>query len=191
MSYSLDAPQAFAYNLYSTLNEHPKWAPWLESVSFDKESGLSTWTMAYLGMKYSWRANNTQYDPPHLIQWESLDGLPNKGQVEFFSQSDTSAPTEGDPSKSLTIKLTVSYDLPMALAMVLRALGPMTNTFINHMLLADLKRFHAVLDQALLASAVPISEEGVSGERNSSPENDEKHNNDESCADNPPNPPDL
>eukprot|EP01039_Chlorochromonas_danica_P006860 gene6860-7582_t len=180
VSYTLTAPRLTAFNLFSSLDQHPRWSPWLEDVQYDRSTGLSVWTLSSMGLRYSWHANNTHMDPPYTIQWESLDGLPNKGKVEFLasellSSSPLPSPSltphsnthtghhepPGQPTISLshslishqpeviTIRLTISYDLPEAAALVLRALGPVAKHYIHNTLLADLKRFHKVLNEEL------------------------------------------
>jgi uncharacterized membrane protein len=157
--YTFAAHRPLAYRLFSSLDLHPNWAPWLKEVEFDKSTGLSHWKMSYLGLRYSWHANNTVVDPPNLIQWESLDGgLPNKGKVQFISEIPTPTTNEVDSKlvtkEMVTMKLTVSYDFPDAAALLLRALGSVASNYISHTLLSDLKRFEAYLE------VVRIEEEG-------------------------------
>ena len=125
-----------AYALFSQLDMHPNWSPWLYSVDYNRNNGISKWTLKALGLSFSWRANNTYMDDT-TIQWQSIEGFQNKGKVEF--QSDTSSDT------SVTMKLTLSYDLPQAAITVLESLGPRAQNFIQETLLEDLKRFRAVL----------------------------------------------
>ena len=132
-----------AYLLFSSLNEHPRWSPWLKHVDYNAETGLSNWTISLLGLTYSWKAKNTIMDPPHLRSWESLDGLPNRGRVEFIP--------DADALRLITVNMTLSYDLPDAAAFVLRKLGPWATKLIDNTILGDLERFDAVLETELNA----------------------------------------
>lgn len=125
-----------AYALFSQLDQHPNWSPWLNSVDYNRKTGISKWTLKAIGLSFSWMANNTYMDDT-TIQWQSIEGFQNKGRVEF--QSSTSNST------STTMKLTLSYDLPQAAITVLESLGPRAQNFIQETLLEDLKRFRAVL----------------------------------------------
>lgn len=147
VSYTFRGSKAEAYRLYSSLDLHPTWSPWLEKVDYDRKTGLSVWTLSYLGLRYSWRAKNTIEDPPNTIQWEALDGLPNRGKVEFVSSMEEDSSSSQSSFEKTTINLTVSYELPEAAALVLKALGSMAKGFINNTLLADLKRFHKRMEE--------------------------------------------
>ena len=125
-----------AYALFSQLDQHPNWSPWLNSVDYNRKTGISKWTLKAIGLSFSWMANNTYMDDT-TIQWQSIEGFQNKGRVEF--QSSTSNST------STTMKLTLSYDLPQTAITVLESLGPRAQNFIQETLLEDLKRFRAVL----------------------------------------------
>jgi uncharacterized membrane protein len=160
VTYSFSAPLQQAFQMFSSLEMHPSWSPWLEKVSFDKSTGISVWSVSYLGLRYSWKAVNTVVEPPYIIQWESLDGMPNKGRVEFLTNQITTA---NGIEEELTMKMTVSYDLPDAAAFVLNALGSIANTFINNLLLSDLKRFHTKLNESLQRNQ-PTQKEELSSE---------------------------
>lgn len=165
---TIPASQTETYELYSNLNEHPTWSPWLKDVGYNNNTGISTWTLAYLGLSYSWHANNTIMDYPNTIQWETLDGLPNKGRVEFINMNrisstvqtsnkvntyvgDTNGTTtetvEGNSNKIPETKmiLTISCNLPELAVKVIEKLGPRADKFIADTLLADLKRFNVRL----------------------------------------------
>lgn len=220
ISHTFVANKHLAFRLFSSLDRHPTWSPWLEKVDYHRDTGLSAWSMSYLGLRYSWRANNTIVQAPNIIQWESLDGLPNRGKVEFSSVKIPSFTTKQQPSsvqvringdsnhnllstqhfeglkirpashlafqcheelssvhdhttasnhhtagsrsstpplfpsdseedredEELTMKMTISYDLPDAAALVLKGLGPIARNFISNMLLGDLKRFQTYLE---------------------------------------------
>lgn len=164
VSHTIYAPKQVVFQLYSCLDQHPKWSPWLEKVEFNQATGLSQWTIYSLGLRYSWESNNTVWNPPYSMQWESLSGLPNKGKVEFLTDKSSTpleiqqAPSKGEESEDIeedliyenvTIQLTISYDLPTAAAIVLKTLGPIANSFIYSTILGDLKRFGKHVDEHL------------------------------------------
>ncbi|CAB9504256.1 Polyketide cyclase / dehydrase and lipid transport [Seminavis robusta] len=73
-----------AYDAFSNLTRQPEWSPWLHSVEFiDDASTRSKWTLKVLGVSYSWISIATRGDRPFLIEWESVSGLKNFGQVTF------------------------------------------------------------------------------------------------------------
>lgn len=141
VSLSLDTPSEEAYLLYSDLTQQPTWSPWLTSVQvLDKNTGLSKWTLKKLGLEYSWSARNVDCENVqngYSVCWESIDGLPNKGQAGFYT----------DGSSKTTMTLTVRYDLPGVAAFVLKSLGSYGQRFIESTLLADLVRFNERLSR--------------------------------------------
>lgn len=146
VQFSVQSSPDDVFRLYSNLTEHPKWSPWLERIDVDNNTGVSQWTLFYLGLRYSWYAKNTVVEPPRMIQWESISGLPNKGKIEFIGDRlacNSSSPVCED--EGTLLKLTVSYNLPFAAAVVLRALGPVADTFIQRLLVDDFRRFESVL----------------------------------------------
>ena len=106
------------------------WSPWLSEVIYEREKGISLWTLRTLGMDFSWRAKNVQLEEYKVLEWNSLDGFDNKGVVSFTPLG----------SQQTEVKLTISYDLPDAAAAVIQTVGPVS-TFVEETLLADLKRF--------------------------------------------------
>ncbi len=68
--------------------------------------------------------------PHQIIQWESIDGLPNQGAIRFY-----------DRHSSSIVKLTVAYAIPGVLGKI------MDNLFLGRAvestIQADLERFRA------------------------------------------------
>jgi uncharacterized membrane protein len=66
--------------------------------------------------------------PHQIIQWESVDGLPNRGAIRFYDRKDSSI-----------VKLTITYAVPGFLAVL------MNNDFVRNAvdgtLQADMDRF--------------------------------------------------
>jgi uncharacterized membrane protein len=48
-----------SYGLYSDLEAHPAWSPWLRRVSMDKATRESEWELQSKGIKVTWKAKNT------------------------------------------------------------------------------------------------------------------------------------
>ena len=131
---SIPASKQKAYDLYSQLDQHHTWSPWLDSVQYlDKSRTL--WTLKSLGLTFRWQANNTIEESPNLIQWQSLDGLSNRGRVEFI---------ELKPEITKMI-LSISYDLPDVAVKVIEGLGDNFKNVVENTLLNDLKRFRSRL----------------------------------------------
>lgn len=73
-----------AYDCFSDLPRQPEWSPWLKSVEYlSDQMGHSKWTMKILGAKFSWIAISGRNERPKRIEWESISGLRNFGQVDF------------------------------------------------------------------------------------------------------------
>eukprot|EP01038_Epipyxis_sp_PR26KG_P009904 gene9904-13324_t len=153
-SVSLDMPigisQSDIFSLYSDLEKHPQWSPWLEKVLMNRTSGISQWTLKKFGVRLTWQANNTKVVAPHIIEWESIDSaFPNRGRAEFITNTNNIALSteqkqcENDTSEFVTLKLTISYLLPSVISIVLKAMGSVAQNYISDMILDDLKRFRS------------------------------------------------
>ena len=89
-----------AYQLYSDLEQMPRWSPWLQKVTFDAQvspgqgcwcgpkqscrvaqSGESAWELNTRGIRLEWEAVNTETVANELITWKSTSGVANRGQV--------------------------------------------------------------------------------------------------------------
>jgi 2-succinyl-5-enolpyruvyl-6-hydroxy-3-cyclohexene-1-carboxylate synthase len=78
-----------AHARFTDLPQQPRWSPWITSVEYQGE--ISEWRMNVRGIPISWRARSKVRRVPYLgIQWESVDGLRNRGSVEFVPDSATS-----------------------------------------------------------------------------------------------------
>ncbi len=120
--------------VWSDLEAMPLWMSWIESVKTIDEStttlpDLTEWTLAANGFRFTWKARITERVEGQKLQWESVGGLPTKGVVCFY---------END-QKITAVKLSVSYELPRALAplMEARVLGRM----VTNELQANIDRF--------------------------------------------------
>jgi uncharacterized membrane protein len=80
----------------------PRWMKWIESVHvLEEKPELSRWKLATGSLEFSWLSRIVKLVPNQIIQWESVDGLPNRGAVRFY-----------DRHGSSIVKLTVSYAIP-------------------------------------------------------------------------------
>ncbi|KGF73934.1 membrane protein [Neosynechococcus sphagnicola sy1] len=125
----VDVPIATTWNLWSDLEQMPQWMKWIQSVKILEETPeLSRWTLASGGLQFSWLSRILKTVPHQIIQWESVDGLPNRGAIRFYDRGSNSI-----------VKLTVAYAIPGILGQL------MDNLFLGRVvestLQADLDRF--------------------------------------------------
>ena len=125
----VNIPISLAWNLWSDLEQMPRWMKWIDSVEVLQDNPeLSRWQLASGGFQFSWLSRITNLVPQQIIQWESVDGLPNRGAVRFY-----------DRHNSSIVKLTVAYGIPGILGKI------MDNLFLGNIvestIQADLERF--------------------------------------------------
>lgn len=117
------------WNLWSDLEQMPRWMKWIDSVEVLADNpDLSRWKLATGGWEFSWLSRITNLVPQQIIQWESVDGLPNRGAVRFYNRKTSSI-----------VRLSVAYSIPGVLGQI------MDNLFLGQVvestLKADLERF--------------------------------------------------
>lgn len=132
----IETPIDLVWSLWSNLEEMPRWMLWIESVKIlDDNPDLSRWTLKTGSLEFSWLSRILKLVPNQIIQWESVDGLPNRGAIRFY-----------DRGQHSIVKLTVAYNIPGFLGEL------MDNLFLGRVvestIQADLNRFH---DYALKA----------------------------------------
>jgi uncharacterized membrane protein len=125
----VDAPIELVWDLWSDLEQMPRWMKWIDSVSIlEEDPELSRWKLASGGFEFTWLSRITKLVKYQIIQWEAVDGLPNRGGIRFYDHKGSSA-----------VKLTVAYSIPSFLGKL------MDNLFLGRLvestLKADLKRF--------------------------------------------------
>ncbi|NET61337.1 MAG: hypothetical protein F6K47_35980 [Symploca sp. SIO2E6] len=125
----VEVPIDLAWNLWSDLEQMPSWMKWIDSVKILEDNPeLSRWKLASSGLEFSWLSRILKMTPHQIIQWESVDGLPNRGAIRFY-----------DRHGSSIVKLTVAYAIPGILGQL------MDNLFLGRMvestIQADLNRF--------------------------------------------------
>lgn len=131
----IDVPINLTWELWSDLEQLPRWMKWIESVTVLSDPNLSRWKLATGGLEFSWQSRLLKVVPHQIIEWESVDGLPNRGAVRFY-----------DRDNSSVVKLTVAYAIPGLLGRV------MDNLFLGRVvestIQADLDRFREYALQA-------------------------------------------
>ncbi len=121
-------PVSVAWNLWSDLEQIPRWMEWIRSVEIlPEQPELSRWHLATQGLDLSWHSRITKQIPHQIMQWESVTGLPNRGAVRFY-----------DREGHCVVKLTVAYCLP---AWVGQWVDGWVGPYVERTLLADLERF--------------------------------------------------
>lgn len=137
----VDAPIDLVWNLWSDLEQMPRWMNWISEVKIlDENPELSQWKLNTGGLEFSWRSRIHKMIPQQIIQWESVDGLPNRGAIRFY-----------DRHHSSIVKLTVAYAIPGILGKL------MDNLFLGRAvestIKADLERFRDYALNAKVAKA--------------------------------------
>ena len=125
----VDAPIDLVWELWSDLEQMPQWMKWIESVKIlEEEPELSRWKLASGGLEFTWLSRIMKIVPHQMIQWESVDGLPNRGAIRFYDRHGRSI-----------VRLTAAYAIPGWLGKL------MDNLFLGRVvestLQADLERF--------------------------------------------------
>ena len=126
----VEAPIDLVWGLWSDLEQMPKWMKWIDSVKIPPDNpDISLWKLsAGGGLEFSWKSRIIKVIPNQIIQWESIDGLPNQGAIRFY-----------DRQSSSIVKMTISYAIPGILGKL------MDNLFLGRIvestIQADLERF--------------------------------------------------
>lgn len=125
----VDVPIDTVWGMWSDLEQMPQWMKWIDSVKVLEENPeLSRWKLSTGGLDFTWKSRINKIVPNQIIQWESVDGLPNRGAVRFY-----------DRHGSSIVKLTVAYAIPGFLGKI------MDNLFLGRVvestIQADLERF--------------------------------------------------
>jgi uncharacterized membrane protein len=136
----VDAPIDLVWNLWSDLEQMPRWMKWIESVTIlEDKPELSRWKLASGGFEFTWLSRILKLVPHQIIQWESVDGLPNRGAVRFY-----------DRHGSSIVRLTVAYGIPGFLGKLMDKL--FLGRIVESTIQADLQRFK---DYALKIQSQP------------------------------------
>lgn len=125
----VQAPIELIWGLWSDLEQMPRWMKWINSVEISPENpDISLWKLSTGGLEFKWKSRILKVVQQQIIQWESVDGLPNQGAIRFY-----------DRHGSTVVKMTVSYAIPGILGKI------MDNLFLGRVvestIQADLERF--------------------------------------------------
>ena len=126
------------WNMWSDLEQMPRWMKWIDSVEILPENPeLSRWKLASSGFEFSWLSRIVNIVPQQIIQWQSVDGLPNRGAIRFYDRGH---------NKSI-VKLSVAYNIPGIIGKI------MDNLFLGRIvestIKADMERFRKYAIQAV------------------------------------------
>jgi len=117
------------WEIWSDLEQMPRWMEWISSVEIrEDDPTLSRWYLNSQSFQFSWNARIVRKIPNQIIQWESVDGLANRGAVRFY-----------DRHGSSIVKLTVAYDIPGWLGKLMDKL--FLGRMVESTLQADMDRF--------------------------------------------------
>ncbi len=125
----VEAPIDLVWSLWSDLEQMPRWMKWIDSVKIAEDCPeISLWTLKTGGLEFTWKSRILKVIPHQIIQWESVDGLPNRGAIRFY-----------DRHAASIVKLTVGYAIPGIIGKI------MDNLFLGRLvestLRADMERF--------------------------------------------------
>lgn len=125
----VDVPIELVWSLWSDLEQMPRWMKWIDSVTLLEDNPeLSRWKLASGSFHFTWLSRIVQVIPQQIIEWESVDGLPNRGAIRFYDRK----------GKSI-VKMSFAYAIPGILGKL------MDNWFLGNIVestvQADLERF--------------------------------------------------
>jgi uncharacterized membrane protein len=129
------APMELVWGLWSDLEKMPLWMKWIKSVHVREDNpDLSVWKLDTGGLEFSWQSRILKVVPHQIIQWESVDGLPNQGAVRFY-----------DRQESSIVRLSVAYAIPGILGKIMDRLflGKAVESTIQE----DLERFRDYVEK--------------------------------------------
>ena len=125
----VEAPIDMVWKLWSDLEQMPRWMKWIKSVKIlEDDPDLSRWQLDTGGLEFSWLSRIQKMVPEQIIQWESIDGLPNRGAIRFYDRKDSSI-----------VRLTVAYAIPGILGKIMD--GLFLGRVVESTIRADLERF--------------------------------------------------
>ena len=120
----INLPVDLVWSLWSDLENMPQWMGWIKSVQvLEDDPQLSRWQLASNNVEFSWLARMRQLIPNELMQWESVDGLPNRGAVYFYNRLE----------KGTVIKMSVAFQIPGIFGTLL------DNLFLGDLVEANIK----------------------------------------------------
>lgn len=121
-------PIELAWSLWSDLEQMTIWMKWIESVKvLEDNPELSRWKLASGGFNFTWLSRIVQIVPEQIIEWQSVDGLPNKGAIRFYKRQ-----------QNTVVKMTFAYAVP---GIIGRLMDSLIGDIVESTVMADLERF--------------------------------------------------
>ena len=121
-------PIELAWSLWSDLEQMTIWMKWIESVKILEDNPeLSRWKLASGGFNFTWLSRIVQIVPEQIIEWQSVDGLPNKGAIRFYKRQ-----------QNTVVKMTFAYAVP---GIIGRLMDNLIGDIVESTVMADLERF--------------------------------------------------
>jgi len=121
-------PIELVWSLWSDLEQMTLWMKWIESVTILEDNPeLSRWKLASGNFNFTWLSRIVQVVPQQIIEWQSVDGLPNKGAIRFY-----------DRNGSSIVKMTFAYAIP---GIIGKLLDNLVGDIVESTVMADLERF--------------------------------------------------
>ncbi len=121
-------PIELAWSLWSDLEQMTIWMKWIESVKILEDNPeLSRWKLASGGFNFTWLSRIVQIVPEQIIEWQSVDGLPNKGAIRFYDRTDNTI-----------VKMTFAYAVP---GIIGKLMDKLIGDVVESTVMADLERF--------------------------------------------------
>ena len=121
-------PIELVWSLWSDLEQMTIWMKWIESVKILEDNPeLSRWKLASGNFNFTWLSRIVRVVPNQIIEWQSVDGLPNKGAIRFYDRKDSSV-----------VKMSFAYAVP---GIIGRLLDNLIGDIVESTVMADLERF--------------------------------------------------
>ena len=121
-------PIEYAWSLWSDLEQMTIWMKWIESVKILEDNPeLSRWKLASGGFNFTWLSRIVRVIPEQIIEWQSVDGLPNKGAIRFY-----------DRRNCTIVKMSFAYAVP---GIIGRLMDSLIGEVVESTVMADLERF--------------------------------------------------
>ena len=121
-------PIELVWSLWSDLEQMTTWMKWIESVKILEDNPeLSRWKLASGNFNFTWLSRIVRVIPEQIIEWQSVDGLPNKGAIRFYDRKDSSI-----------VKMSFAYAVP---GIIGKLLDSLIGDIVESTVMADLERF--------------------------------------------------
>ncbi len=135
-------PIELVWSLWSDLEQMTIWMKWIESVKILEDNPeLSRWKLASGNFNFTWLSRIVQVVPQQIIEWQSVDGLPNKGAIRFYARKDNTS----------IVKMTFAYAVPGILGKLMDSL---IGNIVESTVMADLERFREYAIKAQTESEI-------------------------------------